>query len=96
MKRELTAYEILRKPVVTEKVTDSVKDRNTWAFEIAPEASRQDVRKAVEYIYHVKVRRVNTSIRPGKPRHRGRIAGMTRERKMAWVTLSEGQVLDVF
>jgi large subunit ribosomal protein L23 len=96
MKRELSIFEILRKPIVTEKVTDSVKERNTWAFEVDPVASRTDVRKAIESIYHVKVRRVNTAIRAGKPRRFRRISGHTRERKIAWVTLAEGQVLDVF
>lgn len=96
MKRPLTPYEVLRRPIVTEKATDAVRDRNTWAFEVDPLATRGDIRSAVQAIYGVRVRRVNTSVRAGKPRRFRRAEGASSERKIAWVTLEKGQMIDVF
>ncbi|MBT4879714.1 MAG: 50S ribosomal protein L23 [Alphaproteobacteria bacterium] len=87
-------YEILRKPSVTEKST-MVTEQNQYVFEISPKATKPEVKKAVEELFGVKVKAVNTLNRQGKvKRFRGKL-GTKQNMKRAYVTLAEGSTLDL-
>lgn len=90
-KRDL--YEILRYPINTEKST-MLAERNVYIFKILKDATKCQVKKAVEVIFNVKVREVRTLIIKGKTKvFRGR-KGRRADDKRAFVTLESGQKLD--
>lgn len=87
------AYDILLGPVVTEKTT-AISEYNQYAFRVARDAAKPEIREAVEMLFSVKVARVNTINVKGKTkRFRGRI-GRRSDIKKAIVTLAEGERLD--
>ena len=91
--------EILRKGIVTEKSVRLQEESNKYTFEVALQANKIDVRRAVETIFNVKVVSVNIIRMPGKPkmiRRRGSAPRPVepREWKKAIVTLKEGQTID--
>lgn len=87
-------YDIIKSPVVTEKSTACI-EYNKYVFRVAIDATKQQVKKAVELAFGVKVESVNTIKMKGKQkRFRGRI-GQRSDFKKAIVTLSEGQSLDM-
>ena len=89
-------YEILVRPLVTEKGTFQAEALNAYAFEVAPHANKAQVRQAVERIYGVRVREVRTSNRKGKPRRTRFVRGTTRHWKKAVVVLHEDDHIDLF
>lgn len=87
-------YEIIRRPVISEKST-MLAETNQILFETAIDATKKDIREAVEKIFKVKVKAVNTMRVKGKvKRFRGH-PGRRRMRKKAIITLVEGQSLDI-
>lgn len=86
-------YEILVKPVVTEK-SNAELGRNIYTFVVHRNATKIDVRNAVEKIYGVKVAKVNTQNIAGKKRNYGRISGQEPDEKKAVVYLQAGQKID--
>jgi large subunit ribosomal protein L23 len=87
-------YDIIKSPAITEKAT-LVSEHNQVVFNVAREATKTDIKKAVEGLFGVKVKAVNTLVRKGKERRfRGRPATLS-DVKKAYVTLEEGQRLDV-
>ncbi len=87
-------YDIIRRPVITEKAT-LASESNAVVFEVAPEATKPLIKAAVEALFGVKVKAVNTLVRKGKvKRFRGRM-GRQSDVKKAVVTLVEGQSIDV-
>ncbi|MBM3134791.1 MAG: 50S ribosomal protein L23 [Chloroflexi bacterium] len=88
-------YEVLRRPLVTEKVTRQ-GSQNQYAFEVALNANKVQIKEAVEMAFKVKVVAVNTSRVHGKERRLGRTKGFTPDWKKAVVTLQEGQKIEVF
>lgn len=87
-------YEVIRKPVVTEKSTVA-SEHNALVFEVAIGATKPLIREAVETLFSVKVKAVNTTITKGKvKRFRGRL-GTRKDVKKAYVTLEEGHMIDV-
>lgn len=88
-------YEILRKPVVTEKAT-LLSEFNQVSFYVSMDASKPEIRAAVESLFKVSVKSVNTIVQKGKAkRFRGR-PGRRIDTKKAIVTLAEGDSVDVF
>lgn len=91
---------ILRKPLVTEKFTAISEKLNKYSFVVDKSASKDDIRKAVEEIYNVKVTNVNTMVYAGKSKSRftkrGYFTGKGPSFKKAVVTLEEGQKIDFF
>lgn len=84
-------YQILQKPIVTEKSV-AVKERNRMlCFRVAPQASKTEIREAVQTVFKVKVESVHTSLYPGKMRRRGQKFGFRPEWKKAYVKLKAGQ-----
>jgi len=89
-------YDVLRRPVITEK-TDMLAERhNQFVFEVARHANKVQVRHAVEEIFKVKVVDVRTTVMPGKSRRWGRHLSRTPAWKKAIVTLVPGDRIDLF
>ena len=87
-------YDVIRRPVVTEKST-MASVANAVVFEVAKSADKPLIKEAVEAIFDVKVKAVNTVLTKGKTkRFRGR-PGRRNEVKKAYVTLEEGHMIDV-
>ncbi|MDF1728927.1 MAG: 50S ribosomal protein L23 [Sulfitobacter sp.] len=87
-------YDVIRKPVITEKAT-MASEHNGVVFEVAMEANKPMIKEAVEALFGVKVKAVNTSITKGKvKRFRGQM-GRRKDVKKAYVTLEEGNTIDV-
>jgi large subunit ribosomal protein L23 len=84
-------YQILRKPIVTEKSLD-VKERHaTLCFQVDPKASKIEIKEAVQALFKVKVASVHTSSYVGKLRRRGRTFGYRPDWKKAYVKLKAGE-----
>jgi len=84
-------YQILQKPIVTEK-SEAVKERNKMlCFRVAPHATKTEIREAVQTVFKVKVESVHTSLYPGKMRRRGQKFGFRPEWKKAYVKLKAGE-----
>lgn len=93
MTRE-SMYEMIRSPIVTEKAT-MLGENNQVAFRVALEATKPEIKRAVETLFGVKVRAVNTLIQKGKTkRFKGR-PGVRSDIKKAYVTLEAGQAIDL-
>jgi large subunit ribosomal protein L23 len=91
----MNSHQILRRPVITEKST-MLGEMGQYVFEVARDANKIEIRRAVEEVFKVKVRAVNTIHVPGKERRMGRSKGMTPSWKKAIVTLQPGQRIELF
>lgn len=87
---------VVIRPLVTEKGTHQSQTRNAYAFEVAAEANKAQIRRAVEKIYNVKVLSVRTANRKGKPRRVGFRFSTTRHWKKAVVVLHPDHHIDLF
>jgi large subunit ribosomal protein L23 len=85
---------VLLAPHVTEKTSLGLQERNQYAFKVRREATRTDVRRAVELMFEVKVEDVQVLNQPGKKRRFGQRSGRTQDWKKAYVRLAEGQSID--
>lgn len=91
---DIRNYDVIVSPVITEKSTLASED-NQVVFNVARDASKPEIKKAVEALFGVKVTAVNTVLRKGKvKRFRGHL-GRQSDVKKAFVTLAEGQSIDV-
>ncbi len=88
-------YEVLRRPVITEKNT-VLQAQGKYAFEVAGEANKHQIKQAVEKAFKVKVSAVNVMTVPGKTRRVGRRQVLTRSWKKAIVTLQSGDKIEFF
>jgi len=88
-------YEILRRPLITEKST-VLQVQGKYAFEVAREASKPQIKQAVEKAFKVKVTAVNVMVVPGKRRRLGRREIPARPWKKAIVTLKPGDKIELF
>ena len=86
-----TVYEIIKRPVVTEKAVNKKDADRTLCFEVAAGANKTQIRHAVEAVFKVKVEEVRTSITAGKLRRRGRFSGYRSDWKKAYVRLKPGE-----
>lgn len=87
----MNVYEVLRGPCVTEKSEMIRALEQSLCFRVHPDATKTDVKNAVQKIFSVKVAGVRTAIFEGKLRRRGRYAGRRPDWKKAYVKLAEGQ-----
>jgi large subunit ribosomal protein L23 len=90
----LKAYDIILAPSVTEKST-MVSEANQVIFDVRSDATKADIKKAVEQLFNVKVVAVNTLIRKGKTKRFRGLKGRQSDVKKAIVRLQEGQSIDV-
>ena len=86
-----SAYQIIRRPVITEKGLGVKETESTLVFEVATRATKTEVKEAVQQIFKVKVESVRTATFVGKERRRGKFAGFRRDWKKAYVRLKAGQ-----
>ena len=84
-----SAYDIIRKPVITERSMEGVADKK-YVFEVAISSNKIEIKRAIEEIFGVKVKSVNTISLPGKEKRQGVHIGKTPARKKAVITLKEG------
>lgn len=91
-------YEVLRRPIITEKSNEVIDTLNKYTFEVAMKANKQQIKEAVEVIFDVEVDRVNTMIMPAKRGQRGRKQYIrSKSWKKAIVTLKPGsKTIDLF
>ena len=83
--------EVIRRPLVTEKTTIAREAGEVVVFEVAREATKIDVRRAVEKLFGTKVASVRTQIGHGKFKRQGRFEGQRPDWKKAWVRLKAGE-----
>ena len=88
--------EVIRRPIITEKTTVIREDGQTLVFQVARDANKIDVRRAVETLFGSKVASVRTSIVHGKMKRQGRSVGRRSDWKKAYVKLRAGEKLPDF
>ena len=94
MSAEAKHYDVIRKPVITEKAT-MASESGAVVFEVDIAANKPQIKEAVENLFGVKVKAVNTTITKGKTkRFRGQL-GRRKDVKKAYVTLEKGNTIDV-
>ena len=92
----MNPYEVIKKPLLTEKSTVMKEKNNQYCFEVSSKATKADVRNAVEGLFNVKVTDVRTMQYRGKTKRVGRSVGSRRDWKKAVVTLKEGMGIELF
>jgi len=92
----MNIYEVIRRPLVTEKGVADKDERATLCFEVAPGANKTEVKQAVERVFKVKVAEVRTANLEGKMRRRGRFMGYRPDWKKAYVKLKKGEKVPDF
>ena len=88
-------YDLVRRPVVTEKSTSMQAMRNQFTFEVAASANKVEVKKAIETLFSVKVLKVNMVSMQGKQKRTFGRPGSTKPWKKAVVTLKQGDSIDI-
>lgn len=87
-------YDVIRKPVVTEKAT-MASENGAVVFEVAIDSNKPQIKEAVEALFGVKVKAVNTTITKGKTKRFKGTMGRRKDVKKAYVTLEEGNTIDI-
>ena len=87
-------YDVIRKPFITEKTT-MASENGAVVFEVAIDSNKPSIKEAVESLFDVKVKAVNTTITKGKSKRFRGMLGKRRDVKKAYVTLEEGNTIDV-
>ena len=91
---ERALHEILVRPLLTERGTGNQEKYNQYLFEAANDATKTDIKRAVETMFKVEVEKVRTQVVPGKFRRFGQGGGMRPDWKKAIVTVAKGQKID--
>lgn len=91
----MNAYDMIIKPVVSEK-SYRLMEQNRYTFEVHRDARKEEIARAVEEIFDVKVIKVNTMNITGKPRRVRYNKGLSRSWKKAIVTIKDGDTIDLF
>jgi large subunit ribosomal protein L23 len=87
----MNVYDIIRRPLITEKGHIKREAENTLCFEVHKDANKIEIKQAVETVFKVKVSDVRTSVYVGKLRRRGKFTGYASDWKKAYVRLAPGQ-----
>jgi|TARA_B110000046_G_C12714344_1_gene281911 large subunit ribosomal protein L23 len=87
-------YDVIRKPIITEKTT-MASENGAVVFEVAIDSNKPTIKEAVESLFDVKVKAVNTTITKGKAKRFRGMLGRRKDVKKAYVTLEEGSTIDV-
>ena len=94
MSAQAKHYDVIRKPVITEKAT-MASENGAVVFEVHIDANKPQIKEAVEGLFGVKVKAVNTTITKGKVKRFRGMLGKRKDVKKAYVTLEEGNTIDV-
>lgn len=89
-----TAYDVILSPVITEKAT-LASEANQVIFRVNPKATKPEIKAAIEGLFKVKVKAVNTVVRKGKLRVFKGVKAMLSDTKRAIITLEDGHSIDV-
>ena len=89
-------YQVLKKPLITEKSTQMLAEGNWVAFQVHPQANKIQIKKAVEKVFSVTVTKINTLVVPGKYRRFGKATGHTKSWNNAMLRLKEGDKFELF
>src|SRR5512145_2484469 len=89
-------YQVIRRPLVTEKSTSARETQNAVCFEVHPSATKAEIKKAVESLFSVKVSGVRVANMHGKVKRQGRYAGRRPDWKKAYVVLKKGEKMIEF
>jgi large subunit ribosomal protein L23 len=92
--KTLKHFDIVKMPVITEKATN-ITAANQYTFEVSIDASKPEIKQAIEHIYKVKVKAVNTLINKGKTKIFRGHQGQRSDTKKAYITLDAGQKIDM-
>jgi large subunit ribosomal protein L23 len=92
----MNPYDIIKRPLITEKTSIQKETANQLTFEVDRKANRVEIRRAIEKIFNVKVETVRTMQISGKFKRRGRTLGKRRDWKKAVVRLRPGERIDFF
>lgn len=91
---------VILRPIITEKMTEAGEKRGCYGFMVDKSANKLQIKKAVEDLYGVKVKTVNTIVTPGKTKTRytktGYVVGKTNSCKKAIVILAQGETIDFY
>ncbi len=87
----MNIFDVIVRPIVTEKGHDKRENERTLCFEVKPDANKVLIKHAVERLFKVKVQEVRTTLTEGKLRRRGRYSGYRSDWKKAYVKLRAGQ-----
>jgi len=88
--------DVIRRPLITEKTSILREDGRTIVFQVAPNANKTEIRRAIEKLLGAKVDSIRTSIAHGKVKRQGRFAGRRSDWKKAYVKLAEGAKIPEF
>lgn len=91
-----SVYDVVKRPIISEKSTALAEVAGRYAFEVATQANKQEIKDAVQRLFNVKVREVRTMVMHGKVKRVGRFEQKRPNWKKAIVTLAEGQKIDFF
>ncbi len=91
-----SVYEVIKRPVISEKSTALAEVGNRYVFEVATNANKTEIKDAVQRLFNVKVRAVRTLVVHGKVKRLGRFETKNSNWKKAIVTLGDGQKIDFF
>lgn len=91
-----TVYEVVRRPIISEKSTALAEVGGRYVFEVAVKANKHEIRDAVQRLFNVKVRGVRTMMMHGKVKRTGRFEVKRANWKKAIVTLAAGQKIEFF
>jgi large subunit ribosomal protein L23 len=94
MSQDPRHYDVIVAPVITEKATIA-SEQNKFVFKVRPDATKHQIKAAIERLFDVKVEAVNTLVRKGKKKVFKGTRGVRSDVKSAVVTLAEGQKIDV-
>ena len=89
-------FQVIRRPLITEKAVTKKESERTLCFEVNVDATKTEIRQAVEKFFSVKVEEVRTNTTAGKLRRRGKFAGYRADHKKAYVRLKDGQKVPEF
>jgi large subunit ribosomal protein L23 len=92
----MNLHDVIQQPLVTEKSNIAREEANIATFRVDPNASKHDIRRAVETLFEVKVAKVRTMQQPGKKKRVGKHIGRRPAWKKAIVELAEGQTIEFF
>lgn len=92
----LDIYDVVKRPLLTESSMARLDLANTYVFHVHMKANKIQIRRAIETLFEVKVVKVNTAKVPGKPRRFGRSFTKTPAWKKAFVTLADGEAIELF
>jgi len=92
----MNLHDVIQRPVVTEKSSIAREEANIATFRVDPNATKLEIRQAIETLFDVKVERVRTMQQPGKKKRIGKSVGRRPAWKKAIVELAPGQSIEFF